>query len=133
MFGNGVLESPLECDRAHRSLSDKPRPGQRPRPVIVQLHKFQQKEKIISEARAKRGKLYYHGTPIAIYEDYTPEVLEQRSKYKEVLSELYKLGLKPALLFPARLTIITKQVNRRRLTSVAEAKGYIASLRSAED
>ncbi len=133
VFGNGVLESPPECDRAHRSLSDKLRPGQRPRPVIVRLHKFQQKEKIISEARAKRGKLYYHGTPIAIYEDYTPEVLEQRSKYKEVLSELYKLGLKPALLFPARLTIITKQVNRRRLTSVAEAKDYIASLRSAED
>lgn len=35
VFGDGVLESPPECDRAHRSLSDKPKPGQRPRPVII--------------------------------------------------------------------------------------------------
>ncbi|KAI2642956.1 LINE-1 type transposase domain-containing protein 1 [Labeo rohita] len=49
VFGDGVLESPPECDRAHRSLSDKPKPGQRPRPVIVRLHRFQQKEKIIRE------------------------------------------------------------------------------------
>lgn len=108
VFRDGVLESPPECDRTHRSLSDKPRPGQRPRPVIIRLHKFQQKEKVIREARARKGKLHYRGTPIAIYEDYAPEVLEQRSKYREVLSEMYNLGLKPALLFPARLTIVTK-------------------------
>ncbi len=35
VFGNGVLESPPECDRAHRSLSEKPSLGQRPRAVIV--------------------------------------------------------------------------------------------------
>ncbi|XP_016117702.1 (E3-independent) E2 ubiquitin-conjugating enzyme-like [Sinocyclocheilus grahami] len=29
VFGDGVLESPPECDRAHRSLADKPRPGER--------------------------------------------------------------------------------------------------------
>lgn len=132
VFGDGVLESPPECDRAHRSLSDRPRPGQRPRPVIIRLHKFQQKEKIIREARAKRGKLQYRGTPIAIYEDYAPEVLEQRSKYREVMSELYNLGLKPALLFPARLTIVTKDGDRRRFSSVAEAKDYITSTRLAE-
>lgn len=133
VLGNEVLESPPECDRAHRSLTDKPKPGQRPRPVIIRLHKFQQKDKIIRQARARRGKLQYRGTPIAIYEDYAPEVVEQRSKYKEVLSELYKLGLKPSLSFPARLTIVTKEGNRRRFATVAEAKEYAASLRSAEN
>lgn len=132
VFGDGVLESPPECDRAHRSLSDKPKPGQRPGPVIIRLHKFQQKEKIIREARARRGKLHYRGTPISIYEDYAPEVMEQRSKYREVLSELYNLGLKPALLFPARLTIVTKDGERRRFASVTEAKAYIASIHPAE-
>ncbi|CAM4730842.1 unnamed protein product [Leuciscus chuanchicus] len=132
VFGDGVLESPPECDRAHRSLSDKPKPGQRPRPVIMRLHKFQQKEKIIREARAMRGKLHYRGTPISICEDYALEVMEQRSKYREVLSELYNLGLKPALLFPVRLTIVTKVGDRRRFASVTEAKDYIASIRRAE-
>ncbi len=64
---------------------------------------FNKKKRSSARLESKRGKLYYRGTPI--YEDYAPEVLEQHSKYKEVLSELYKLGLKPTAVFPARLTI----------------------------
>ncbi|KAI4793165.1 hypothetical protein KUCAC02_032893 [Chaenocephalus aceratus] len=133
VFGEGVLDSPPECDRAHRSLTDKPKPGQRPRPVIIRVHRYQQKEKIIREARARRGKLQYQGTPIAIYEDYTPEVMEQSYKYREVMAELYNLGLKPALLFPARLSIVSKEGGKKRFSSVAEAKGYIASIRPDAD
>ncbi|KAI4827100.1 hypothetical protein KUCAC02_030524, partial [Chaenocephalus aceratus] len=102
VFGEGVLDSPPECDRAHRSLTDKLKPGQRPQPVIIRVHRYQQKEKIIREARARRGKLQYQGTPIAIYEDYTPEVMAQRYKYREG--------------------------GKKRFSSVAEAKGYIASI-----
>jgi len=32
VLGDGVLSLPLECDKAHWSLSDKPKPGLRPRP-----------------------------------------------------------------------------------------------------
>lgn len=77
IFGD-ILDSSPECDRAHRSLSQKLEPGQRPRPVIIRLHKFQAKEKIIRKARSKRGKLKYLDNPIFIYEDYAPEVVEQR-------------------------------------------------------
>ena len=70
VLGVSVFDSPPECDRAHCTLSNKPGPGQRPGPVVIRLHRFQQKDKIIREARAKRGKLQYRGTPIAIYEDY---------------------------------------------------------------
>ncbi|XP_042624220.1 muscular LMNA-interacting protein-like, partial [Cyprinus carpio] len=80
-FGDGILESPPDYDRAHQSPADKPRPLQRPRSVIVWLQ-FQQKEKIICEARVKRGKLYYCGIPNAIFGEYAPEVLKQRSKYR---------------------------------------------------
>ncbi|KAG9268910.1 deleted in malignant brain tumors 1 protein-like [Astyanax mexicanus] len=109
VLGQQVLSSPPEVDRAHRSLASKPRPDERPRPVIIRLHYYQQKEKIIREARAKRGSLVYRGHPIAIYEDYAPEVLDQRLKYREVLAGFYNLGFKPALLFPARLVISTKE------------------------
>ncbi|KAF3847098.1 hypothetical protein F7725_020126 [Dissostichus mawsoni] len=114
VHGEGVLDSPPECDRAHRSLTDKPKPGQRPRLVIIRVH--------------RRGKLQYQGTPIAIDEDYALEVMEQRYKYREVMAELYNLGLKPALLFPARLSIVSKEGGKKRFSSVAEAKGYIASI-----
>ena len=76
-----------------------------------------------------RGKLKYRDNLIFIYEDYAPEVLDQRHQYREVMTELYKLGLKPALLFPARLTIKPKEGGRKGLASVAEAKEYIASVR----
>ncbi|CAM4722302.1 unnamed protein product [Leuciscus chuanchicus] len=109
VFGEGVLGSLPDCDMAHRAFIAKSSPGQRPRPVIIRLLRYQQKVTIIREARARRGRLQYRGTSIAIYEDYTPEVMEQRFKYREVMSDLYKLGLKPALLFPARLSINAKE------------------------
>ena len=127
VFGEDVLDSPPECDRAHRTLSEKPKPGQRARPVIIRLHRYQVKEKIIREARTRRGKLQFRGSPIAIYEDYAPEVVEQRQKYREVMSELYQLGFRPALLFPARLVITTKDGVKMRLSSVSEAKSFITS------
>ncbi|KAI4804215.1 hypothetical protein KUCAC02_025849 [Chaenocephalus aceratus] len=133
VLGDGVFESPPECDRAHYTLSNKPGPDQRPRPVVIRLHRFQQKDKIICEARAKRGKLRYRGTPIAIYEDYPSEIVEQRREYKEVMSELYQQGFKPALLFPARLNITLKDGVRKRLSSVSEAKDFIAANRSGVD
>lgn len=132
VFGEGVLDAPPECDRAHRTLAEKPKPGQRPRPVIIRLHRYQVKERIIREARTRRGKLQYRGSPISIYEDYAPEVVEQRQKYREVMSELYNLGFKPALLFPARLIIVMKDGERKRLSSVSEAKSFITSIRTEE-
>lgn len=51
-----ALDSPPKCDRVHQTLSAKPQPGQRPRPVIIRLLKFQVKDKIIREARPKRAR-----------------------------------------------------------------------------
>ncbi|KAJ3595055.1 hypothetical protein NHX12_004360 [Muraenolepis orangiensis] len=35
LFGDQVLQTPPELDRAHRTLAAKPRQGDNPRPVIV--------------------------------------------------------------------------------------------------
>ena len=58
--------------------------------------------------------------------------MEQRQKYREVMSELYNMGFKPALLFPARLVIVMKDGERKRFSSVSEAKGFITSIRTEE-
>lgn len=78
----------------------KPAPGQRPWPVILHLHQYQTKDNLSREAR-HRGKLEFRGQPIRIVEDYSPEVISQRAEYKDIMAELYKLGLKPALIYPA--------------------------------
>lgn len=127
VFGKEMLPSPPEIDRAHRSLAPKPAPGQRPRPVILRLHRHQIKDLLIREAR-RRGKLDYRGQQIRIVEDYCPEVLSQRAEYREVMSELYGRGLKPSLLYPARLRITLSSGERKWLRSADEARRYVDGL-----
>lgn len=131
ILGEDILPSPPEIDRAHRALTSKPAAGKKPRPVIIRLHRYLQKELIIREARAKRGKLIYKGSPVAIYEDYAPEVVSQRTKYRSVMAELYNLGYKPTLFFPARLSIWMKDGGKKMFSSVTEAEDFVASVRSS--
>lgn len=128
IFGDQVLQTPPELDRAHRSLAAKPRQGDRPRPVIVCLHRHQTKELIIREARKRRNDLKYRDSPVRIYEDFCPEVLVQRAAYRDVMAKLYNLGLRPALLYPAKLQITKKDGNKKRFSSVEEAVAFVGSL-----
>lgn len=82
IMGEQILPSPPELDRAHHALIAKPKQGERPRAVIVHFPRYQIKEAVIQEARKRRGSLQYRGKPIAIYDDYSPEVLEQRAQYR---------------------------------------------------
>ena len=94
IIDEGTLHSPPELDRAHRALTAKPAPGSRPRAVIARVHYYRTKEAIIQEARRRRCELSYQGKPVEIFEDYCPEVIEQRTAYRKVMSKLYQ-GLKP--------------------------------------
>ncbi|KAI2645890.1 LINE-1 retrotransposable element ORF1 protein [Labeo rohita] len=124
VLGSQVLTSPPELDRAHQSLAPEPAPGQRPHPVILRFHSFQIKDLVIRESR-KKGELLYDGHKIRIFEDYCPEVLKLRAEYKDVMSSLYKRGLKPALLYPARLRITLPNGEKKWLASVSEANDFI--------
>uniref|UniRef100_A0A674A137 L1 transposable element RRM domain-containing protein n=1 Tax=Salmo trutta TaxID=8032 RepID=A0A674A137_SALTR len=103
-MGSDVLASDPQLDRAHRALVPVPRPGQRPRPIIISCHSFKTKDLILREARM-RGNLLHKGHPFHVYEDYAPDVAKHRAGYRDVMTKLYKLHLRPALLFPARLRI----------------------------
>ena len=129
VFGSETLPAPPEVDRAHRSLNAKPVPGQRPRPVILRLHRYQTKYLLIRESR-RRGKLEFRGKPIQIVEDYSPEVQSQRAEYRDVMAELYRLGLKLALLYPARLRLTLSGGARKWINSAKEAQKYIDNPRS---
>lgn len=78
---------------------------------------------MIREVR-KRGDLRFQNNPFSINEDYSPDVVNQRKKYASVMSELYKMGLKPALLFPARLRITNADGTRTTFSSVTEAEKF---------
>ena len=124
LLGPEILPSPPELDRAHRALVAKPDPGKGGRAVIIRLHRFQIKDLIVREARKRRGSLKYRGKAVQIWEDYTPEVLEQRTKYKDVMTTLYNLGLKPSLAFPARLQITLNDGAKKKLDSPEKAAEF---------
>jgi len=125
IMGKDVLATPPELDRCHRMLTPKPAPGSRPRAVIARLHRYKIKETIILEARKRRGNLTYKGKPISIFEDYCPEVVEQRSRYRDVMGPLYQRGFKPSLQFPAKLVIRTKDGTRIHLPSPKDAVDFL--------
>lgn len=122
VLGDKILTSPPELDRAHRALTAKPGQGEKPRSVVICFHKFQTRDLVVRESRKMRGKLRYRGDPVHIFEDYSPDVLKQRSEYRDVMKELYTLGLKPALHYPAKLFLTPKNEGKKRLFSVKEVQ-----------
>ena len=124
VLGEQVLSSPPELCRAHRTSAAKPGRNDKPRSVLVCFHRFQLKELVMREAR-KRSSLTFNGHTVRFYEDYTADVLEQRGTYKTQMADLYKLGLRPSLLFPARLRITLPDGVRKWLPSPSEATDFI--------
>ena len=118
VFGDQVvLPSPPELDRAPRTLAPKPGPRERPRPVIIRFHRYQIKDLIMipwPQAPVLRG-LQRGG-------------FEAAAEYKGVLAELYQHGLRPSLLFPAKLRITLQSGERMWFRSVYEASNYISTL-----
>lgn len=127
VFGMEVLSSPPELDRAHRSLVPKPAAGEKPRPVIIRLHRFQIKDLLIREAR-RRGDLSYKQHKIRFYEDYSPDVLRRRAEYKISMAELYKRGYKPALLYPSKLCVTLPNGEKMWIQSASEADKFVQDL-----
>ncbi|KAF3856803.1 hypothetical protein F7725_017526 [Dissostichus mawsoni] len=130
LLGDQVLTTAPELDRAHRALTAKQGPGSRSRAVIARIHHFRTKELIVQEARKRRGKLFFQGKPVAIFEDYCPEIVEQRAAYREVMSALYQRGLRPSLLYPARLRITTKDGGKKHFASVEDATSFLKTLQA---
>lgn len=115
--------SPVIIDRAHRSLAPKPRKGERPRAMVVRLHYYSDKEKILGLSRSK-GRLLYKGTPVHIFPDMSPEVAKLRAAFNPVKARLRDVGLNYSLFYPARLTV-TVDDSRHTFESPREAEDFL--------
>lgn len=110
-----------EVDSAHRSLAPKPKTGKRPRPMIVQMHRFQDKEQILHQAR-EGGLLMYHSKIILIFPDLSADL----ASFNGIKSQLRSDGIKYGLLHPARLKITTNGATYF-FTTPEEASLYLKS------
>ena len=94
------IPSPLVLDRAHRTLAQKPKPGDRPRPMIVRLHYYSDKEKILQLSRNK-GELKFREARIHIFPDMSAELSRRRAAFNPVKAKLRQAGIKYGMFHPA--------------------------------
>ena len=67
------------------------------------MAEFQDKERLLKAAREKQ-EVAYKGDPIRLAADFSTETLYARREWQEVFQVMKSKGLKPRLLYPARLS-----------------------------
>lgn len=98
------LESPPSLERAHRAAGAKPGADERPRAMILKVHRFQVKERILRLAR-QQDKLIFHGSRVHIFPDFSVDIMKRRASYNTVKNQLRAAGVRYGLLYPARLRV----------------------------
>ena len=68
------------------------------------MAKFQDKERLLKEARDKQ-EITYKGALIRLAADISMEMLQARSEWKKIFQVMKTRGQQPRLLYPARLSI----------------------------
>lgn len=76
VVGAANFDSPVIIDRVHHTLAPKPTRDERPRAILVHLHYYMDKQKILDLGKAK-GRLTYKGAQVHIFSDMSPEVNRQ--------------------------------------------------------
>ena len=105
IFGESAFSSLFGIERAHRVPFRALKDGH-PRPLLLKLLNYNDKVTLLQKAREK-GEIYYRGSRISLYPDFSPELSKRRAEFTPVKRNLLKSNITYALLYPARLRIMT--------------------------
>jgi hypothetical protein len=120
----------VKLDRAHRSLAPKPGSNQRPRPIILKLHTFSDKQQVMNTARrlgVDPDQPARTGPRISFFNDYSAAVVRKRKAFHSVKERLKKMGIVYALIYPATLKWTVNGTEKRFDTPEAAA-AFVDSL-----
>lgn len=104
VLGVDNFPSLVEIDQAHCLLALKLKKGARPRPFIVRLHWYAQKENIVGLSKGK-GSLPYRGTHTHIYPDLPAEVNKLWATFIEIKAKLREAKIDCNLYHPVVLAL----------------------------
>lgn len=99
-----TLSTCFVIERAHRIPTKALPPGAPPRPFIMKVLNYRDRDVILAAARQK-GEILYENTKLSFYPDFTAEVQKQRRQFSQVRTRLRDLGLKYAMLYPTKLRV----------------------------
>lgn len=90
----------IKINRGHRTLG--PLKPNRAHPVLIKLHNYSDKSKILAAAK-KKERLAYEGIDILITQDLSDRVREARRAYNDVCGQLIQRGVRFVMRYPANL------------------------------
>uniref|UniRef100_A0A3P9M7X3 L1 transposable element RRM domain-containing protein n=1 Tax=Oryzias latipes TaxID=8090 RepID=A0A3P9M7X3_ORYLA len=129
VLGMETKRGVIKLDRAHRALG--PPKEDRCRPVIIKLHNFTDKQRILTAAREK-GQIIYKGSRIYIRQDFSAQVREARQKFNGTCQRLIKGGVRFSMRYPATLCFSLKGAERS-FRSAQAAEELNPTLLSSQD
>ena len=119
------LESgtPIEIERAHRTLQRRPDEGGRPRAMVIRLLRFTDVTRILDAARKKRSLLYGNSN-IMIFRDMSTTLYRKRKTFAPLKKKLHDRNISFRLLHPTNLVMDLPE-GRRTFTSPVSAENYL--------
>ena len=103
-FPNLMREKVIQVQEPQRVPTKRNPKRLTSRHVIIKMAKFQDKERILEEAK-KKQEVPYRGAAIRLATDFSMETLQARREWQKIFQVLRTRGLQPRLLYPARLSI----------------------------
>ncbi|KAK7877132.1 hypothetical protein WMY93_032158 [Mugilogobius chulae] len=120
ILGRGEMDSAPEVDRHHRALRPRPGPSDPPRPYIVRLLRWGDRQ-LLLWAASKKKQMEWKGTTFRVFQDLPADIQLKRAEYGEIKRRLRAANIRYGMLFPARL-LVTVDGQKRIYTSPAEAQ-----------
>lgn len=97
--------SPLQLERAHRSLQQRPADANAPpRSLVVRFVNHQHKQQVLAKAWQMKN-LQYKGKRIYMDHDYTPTLQKKRREYAEIKRQLREKNIRFQTPYPAKLRV----------------------------
>ena len=98
----------VEIKLTHKTLTTEPRPGEppllSPRPVLIRLLWFQDREKILALAK-KKGNICYNNMKISLFPHMSLELAKRCKQLDPVLQAIIARNIDCYLIYPAHLKV----------------------------
>ncbi|KAK7933584.1 hypothetical protein WMY93_004480 [Mugilogobius chulae] len=123
-------EKGVKVERAHRTAGRAPAHDQKPRPILVRLHNFRDKQRIMSAAweKSKSNQPLKHGdATVMIFSDFSAAVVTKRKRFDEVKKRLKSAGAIYRMLYPALLKV-TLRGTTKIFQSPTEVERFLETL-----
>lgn len=105
VFGKEILSPLYAVERAHRVPTRPLPPGAPPRPVLVKLLHYKDRDAILRAAR-QNPDISINGNKIAFFPDFSAEVQRRRAQFIDVKKRLRSLQAPYSMLYPAGLRVV---------------------------